>query len=138
MNISPPPASGNPTAATLRLYGDLLLAVRESLTTSDGSAPPSLTAMPDGPGTGPLPFPDNEGEALALWLDLRLHKLVIATSFGSRFELTLQGHSPHSFAEAVFDALAMLGAIVEIDVERYSARTPLVYDADEAMSYGYQ
>ncbi len=91
--------------------------------------------MPEEIGTGPLPFPGNEGEAVALWLDLRLHKLIIATSYGSRFELTLQNQSPNSFVDAVLDALAMLGVIVEIDTEPFTGRMPLVYDADDATMY---
>ncbi len=109
MNTSPSTAPGNPAVETLRLYSDLLLAIRKSLTASGETTHETLAIMPDGVSTGPLPFPGNEGEALALWLDLRLHKLVIATSYGSRFELTLQGHSSHSFADAVLDATGDAG-----------------------------
>ena len=123
------------TAETLRVYSDLLVAIRRSLVGPDETTAETLLALPDGLSTGPLPFPGSDDEALALWLDLRLHKLVIATSYGSRFELTLKGHSAQSFADAVLDALALLGVITNVDLRPYSARVPLVYDADDALHF---
>jgi hypothetical protein len=125
----------NPTSDALHLYSELLLAIRKSLVEPLGTAPEIMTIIPDGLSTGPLPFPGNDDEALALWLDLRRHKLVIATSLGTGFELTLQRHSPHSFAEAVLEALAMLGVMVEIEMSPYSTRIPLDYHVDEATRY---
>ena len=135
MNPTSSSAPENQTAETLRHYSQLLLTIRKSLVEPDDPTSETLTIMPDGLSTGSLPFPGSHNEALALWLDLRRHKLVIATSLGTGFELTLLGHSPHSFAEAVLEALAMLGVMIEIEMRSYSSRLPLDYDVSEATGY---
>ncbi|MCP4166112.1 MAG: hypothetical protein GY759_09495 [Chloroflexi bacterium] len=123
MNPSNSSNSEYPTPGTVNLYSDVLVAVRVALDNAVDPAPNTLHTVPvglsTGPvglSTGPLPFPGGEDEALELWLDLQLHKLVIATSYGTRFESTLIGHSARSFTDTVLDALAVLGVIVEIDV----------------------
>ncbi len=115
MNPSNSSNSEHSTPGTVNLYSDVLVAVRVALDNAADHTPNTLHTVPVGLSTGPLPFPGSEDEALELWLDLQLHKLVIATSYGTRFESTLIGHSARSFTDTVLDALAVLGVIVEID-----------------------
>ena len=124
-----------PTLTTIQTFSRVLLQVREVLAPTDALLPDNLLVVGDGLSTGMMPFPETADAGLAMWLDLRRHQLVIATTYGTRFELTLLGHSAFSFASACVDALATLGVLVSMDMALFSSKASLIYEPEMATRF---
>lgn len=122
-----------PTRDTLQVYARLLSLVRRSLT------PPrrhwqhaSLSVLPDGLTTTPIPLPNARGQTFQMILGLGPrqggHCLHIGSSREEHWEMPLDGQSPRHYCDGVLAFLANMGIYPAVDQALFAGTTPGTYD----------
>jgi hypothetical protein len=94
----------------------------------------SLKVQPDGLHTERMSIPD--GGTFDLKMDLRGHKVVLATSKGEREEWPMTGGlSATAFGDQILGAVADLGLTAEYAREKFEDALPRLYDPADAEKY---
>ncbi len=87
----------------------------------------SLKVQPDGLTTDNMKLPD--GGTFWLKMDLRQHKVIVATSRGDDWEFSMrEGLSASSFGDQVLGAVAKLGLAGEYARQKFESEDPRQYD----------
>jgi hypothetical protein len=126
--IFPPLTGGEPTCTTLHSYSQVVGVVPRA----HAEFHPkwwhiSLKVQPDGLATDNMKLPD--GGTFWLKMDLRQHKVILATSRGEAREFSMrEGQSASDFGDQVLGAMAKLGLVAEYAREKFESEEPRQYD----------
>jgi hypothetical protein len=125
-----PPLTGwEPTCKTMHLYSQVVGVVpRAHAEFNPKWWHISLKVQPDGLTTDSMRLP--EGGTFWLKMDLRQHKVALATSRGDIWEFSMrQGLSASAFGDQVLGAVAKLGLAAEYARQKFENDEPRQYDS---------